>query len=91
MGCFIAGCAGALLGRLGVFLLWLTGWFGRGHIGFVFFLFGFLFAPMTLICIGCVNIYGGGEWNIPQIVALIFCLMTDLGSSGGAASRRRTE
>jgi len=91
MGCFITGCIGALLGRLGVFLLWFFGWFGRADIKFVWLIVGFLFAPMTLICVGCVNIYFGGHWGLWQIIALVFCLMSDLGSSKGATSKRKRQ
>jgi len=89
MGCFFAGCIGTLLGRLGFFILWITGWFGKSGIGFIWLLLGFLFAPLTLICVGCVNIYFHGEWGLWQIIALIFCLLTDLGSGGGTLSKRK--
>jgi hypothetical protein len=89
MGCFIAGCAGALLGRLGVFLLWIFGWFRGAEIGFIWLLVGFLFTPLTLICVGIVNIYFGGEWGLLQIIALILCLISDIGSGKGATSRNK--
>jgi len=89
MNCCIVGCMGALMGRLAVFILWITGWFSRADVSFVWVVVGFFFAPLTVICVGCVNVYFGGHWGFWQVVAVIFCLLTDLGGDGSPAARRR--
>jgi hypothetical protein len=89
MGCFLVGCFGALMGRIAYLALWIIGWFGRAHIGLIWLVVGLLFAPLTVICIGCVNIYFHGYWGFWQIAALVFCLMSDLGGNGSSAARSK--
>ncbi|MFA6449091.1 MAG: hypothetical protein WCX65_06485 [bacterium] len=89
MGCLAIGCFGALLGRIAVLTLWIIGWFGHARIGFIWLVVGFLFAPLTVICVGCVNNFFQGHWGFWQIVALVFCLMSDLGGNGSSAAKSR--
>ncbi|RLE38626.1 hypothetical protein DRJ17_03515 [Candidatus Woesearchaeota archaeon] len=87
MGCFAVACFGALFGRFAVLILWIIGWFGNSGITTFWLVVGFIFAPMTLMCVGCVNTYFGGHWGVWQIIALILCLLMDFGGDSGSASR----
>lgn len=87
--CCFVGCFGALLGRLGVALLWLTGWFGRAGIPVIWIIVGFLIAPISLIWAGCVNVFYDGQWGLFQKVMLVVCLLIDLGGNGSPAGRKK--
>ena len=89
MKCCIGGCIGGLLSRAVVLVLWFRGWFGDAGIDLVWIVLGFFFAPLTVICVGCVNVYNHGQWGGWQIAVLIFCLLVDFGGNGSPAARRK--
>jgi len=91
MGCFAVACLGALFGRFAVIILWIIGWFAQTGITTFWLIMGILFAPLTVICVGCVNIYYNGHWGTWQIVALIICVLLDFGGDRGPTSRRSDE
>jgi hypothetical protein len=92
MGCFLAGVASLVCGRLFLLIVWIVSdWFARAFDGpweWLAPILGLIFAPVTVLYCSAVYNWWGGHWDWIKIVGLVICLAIDLGS-GGSSRRRR--
>jgi len=91
MGCFCIGCFGAIFGRVAVLALWIIGWFGKTGIPLIWMIVGIVFAPLTLLCVGCINYFYGGQWGLFQIILLVICLLIDLRGDGSPLKKNKNK
>ncbi len=72
-----------------VYLKFFTRWFEAPHLGWLWLILGFLFAPFTLLWYSAVQVWFGGHWDLFEKIVLIIAVIVDLGGGFGATRKRR--
>jgi hypothetical protein len=91
MGC---GCLAFVIAlafpRVAILILWFfTTWFRGVFDTLIVPVLGVIFLPYTTLAYSLVINVWGGEWSVWPLVLTVLALLLDLGSLGGAGSRRR--
>lgn len=61
-----------------LFLRLMTNWFESVFKGWFWFVLGLIFAPCTLLWYSAVQNWFYGQWEIWQIIILVFTIIIDL-------------
>ena len=78
------------LPRLAIVCLWFfTGWFSPVFDWWLWPLLGVLFMPHTILWYSAVQNWFHGQWDILQIIVLVFAVALDLSAATGAKKGRK--
>lgn len=82
MGCLIIALA-FFAPRVLLFVGWITGFFITAHPWDtkMWPILGFIFLPFTTLCFGAVHVYNAGVFDGIWLIAMIFAVVFDIGTT----------